>query len=116
MTMATPVKPSTADQLKQLQNARRVVLEDPAYWSTVVAGILPIVGPQSAVELRRWGADFIAEAVTTPAVPMRSREDICMKTLGTLKMLVEEQGLDEIVLRSAILAAASVYPLVVRWM
>ncbi|KAB5530441.1 hypothetical protein GE09DRAFT_391788 [Coniochaeta sp. 2T2.1] len=113
--MSTPVKLSTAEQLKQLQQARAVVLKDPAYWSSVVAGILPIVGPHNDVELRRWGADFIAEAVATPAVPLRAREDVCMKTLGTLRMLLEEQGLDAVVLRSAILAAASVYPLVVRW-
>ncbi|KAB5580975.1 hypothetical protein GE09DRAFT_459068 [Coniochaeta sp. 2T2.1] len=113
--MSTPVKLSTAEQLKQLQQARAVVLKDPAYWSSVVAGILPIVGPHNDVELRRWGADFIAEAVATPAVPLRAREDVCMKTLGTLRMLLDEQGLDAVVLRSAILAAASVYPLVVRW-
>ena len=114
--MSTPVKLSTAEQLKQLQQARAVVLKDPAYWSSVVAGILPICGPQNDVELRRWGADFIAEAVATPAVPLSAREDVCMKTLSTLRMLLEEQGLDAVVLRSAILAAASVYPLVVRWM
>jgi symplekin len=114
--MSAQVKLSTADQLKQLQQARAVVLKDPAYWSSVVAGILPIVGPQNDVELRRWGADFLAEAVATPAMPLRAREDVCMKALGTLRMLLEEHGLDAVVLKSVILAAASVYPLVVRWM
>jgi symplekin len=116
MSTAAPVKLSTTEQLKQLQQARTVVLKDPNYWSSVVAGILPIVGQHNAVELRRWGADFIAEAVATPAVPLRAREDVCMKALGTIRMLLEEQGLDVVVLRSVILAAASVYPLVVKWM
>jgi symplekin len=113
--MTTPVNLSTADQLKQLEQARALVLKDPAYSSSVIVGILPIVGPHNDVELRRWGAEFIADAVATPAVPIRAREDVCMKTLGTLRMLIEEPGLDVVVLKSVILAAASVYPLVVRW-
>lgn len=114
--MAAPVAPSTRDQLRQLEEARKLVLSDANYYGAVLAGILPIVVQSDAVELRRWGAEFIAEAMSTPAVPIRAKEDLCLKTLETLRRLVEEQGLDVFVLKSVIMAAASVYPLLVRWM
>lgn len=114
--MAAAVVLSTSDQLRQLEDARKLVLSDANYYGAVVAGILPIVTQSDAVELRRWGAEFIAEAVSTPAVPIRAKEDLCLKTLETLRRLVEERNLDIFVLKSVIVAAASVYPLLVRWM
>lgn len=114
--MATSTKQTIAAQLKTLQEARRAVLNEPSYWSNMVASILPICGPNNPVELRRWGAEFISEAAATPAVPRAVKEDVCLKILTTLRMLIEEDGLDEVVMKSVILAAASVYPLVVKWM
>jgi symplekin len=114
--MATTEKKSVAEQLAVLGHARKAVLTEPSYWSSVVPSILPITTPNNAVEVRRWGADFIAEAAATPAVPNRVKEDVCLKILTTLRILIEEDNLDEMITRSVILAAASVYPFVVRWM
>jgi symplekin len=82
----------------------------------VVTSILPIVAAGNDVQVRRWGADFLAEALASPAVPIRAKEDLALKTIETLKSLVEEQNLDTYILKSIIMASASIYPLMMRWM
>lgn len=114
--MAAPVVLSTSDQLRHLEDARKLVLSDSNYYAAIVPGILPITSASSAVELRRWGAEFIAEVVSAPAVPTATRMELCLKILETLKRLVEEPDLDIFILKSVIMASASVYPLILRWM
>ncbi|KAL1870293.1 hypothetical protein VTK73DRAFT_2668 [Phialemonium thermophilum] len=113
--MASNTLSSTREQIRQLEDARKLVLSEAKYYGQIVMSILPIMKSNSAVELRRWGAEFLAEAVSTPAVPPSMKTDLCLKTIGTLRDVVEEQNLDDIVLKSVIMAAASVYPLIVRW-
>lgn len=107
---------SVADQLRQLNDARKLVLGDVKYYSNVVKSILQIVGPSAHVELRRWGADFLAEAFATPALSINEKETMQLGVLDTLKDLLDHPNEDTHVLRSAIQAAASIYPIAVRWM
>jgi len=112
-----PPKPlSVAEQLEQLNSARLVVLENPSYYDRIVKGILPIIGPSSPVELRRWGADFLCESLGTPALSTRDKENLTVAILETLRSLVESPNEDPLVLKASILAAASAYPVVMRWM
>ncbi len=110
------VKSSVGEQIRQLNDARKLVLGDVTYYPTIVQGILPIIGPSSFPELRRWGADFLAEAFATPALPSRDKEILSLLVLENLKAMVENAQEDVQVLRSAIQTAASIYPLVMRWM
>ncbi|OLN97126.1 mRNA cleavage and polyadenylation specificity factor complex subunit pta1 [Colletotrichum chlorophyti] len=112
---ANAPQPSVSDQIRQLNDARKLVLGDVKYYPTVVKSILPIVGPSARVELRRWGADFLAEAFATPALPGGEKETMQLFVLDTLQTMVENPSEDPHVLRSAIQTAASIYPFALRW-
>ncbi|KAI8159026.1 mRNA cleavage and polyadenylation specificity factor complex subunit pta1 [Colletotrichum sp. SAR 10_65] len=113
--MASASEQSVSDQIRQLNDARKLVLGDVKYYPNVVQSILPIVGPSARVELRRWGADFLAEAFATPALPGSEKETMQLFVLDTLQTMVENPNEDAHVLRSAIQTAASVYPYALRW-
>lgn len=114
--MATSGQLSVADQIRQLEGARKLVLGDVSYYPTVVQATLPIIGPSAQVEFRRWGAEFLSEAFATPAVALSQKETLSLLVLETLKSLAEDPRQDVMVLRSVIQTAASVYPLALRWM
>ncbi|KYK56894.1 mRNA cleavage and polyadenylation specificity factor complex subunit [Drechmeria coniospora] len=106
---------SVPEQVRQLNDARKLVLGDVKYYPSVVRGILPIIGPSAPLELRRWGADFLAEAFSTPALPNGEKETMQPYVLTTLESLAENEREDANVLRSVIQTAASIYPLAMRW-
>lgn len=105
---------SVPDQIRQLNDARKLVLGDVKYYPSVVRGILPIIGPKAPIELRRWVTDFLAEAFATPALPNSEKETIQPYVLTTLESLIEQE-VDAQVLRNVIQTAASIYPLAMRW-
>lgn len=107
---------SVPEQVRQLNDARKLVLGDVKYYPSVVKGILPIIGPTAPIELRRWGAEFLAEAFSTPALPNGEKETMQLYVLTTLKALADNEREDAQVLRSVMQAAASIYPLAMRWM
>ena len=113
--MATPAL-TVEQSIKQLNDARRLVLSDPNYYQQIIQGILPIIGPAAHVELRRWGATFIAETFASPTVPVHQKESLSLVVLETLKIMIENPQEDAAVMKSIVQAAASIYPLVVRWM
>ncbi|RYC60084.1 hypothetical protein CHU98_g6117 [Xylaria longipes] len=113
--MAAAPQLSVADQIRQLEGARKLVLKDVSYYPQVIQATLPIIGPSSQVEFRRWGSEFLAEAFATPAVQLSSKETLSLVVLDTLKSLVDDPKQDVLVLRSVIQTAASIYPLAMRW-
>lgn len=114
--MASATQSPIAEQIRQLNDARKHVLLDVKVYSSIVQGILPIIGSKSAPELRRWGADFLAESFATPSLQSRDKETMSLMVLETLRAWVENPSEDAYVVKSAIQTAASIYPLVVRWM
>ncbi|KAI0111445.1 hypothetical protein F4814DRAFT_422512 [Daldinia grandis] len=106
---------SVQDQIRQLEGARKLVLGNANYYTQVIQATLPIIGPSAQVEFRRWGAEFLAEAFATPAIAPGQKETLSLVVLETLKLLVEDVNQDVIVLRGVIQAAASIYPLALRW-
>ncbi|KAI9824256.1 MAG: hypothetical protein M1832_002063 [Thelocarpon impressellum] len=105
---------SVADQLAQLDKARKLVLGDATYYPQIVEGILPIIGANARLELRRWGADFLAETFATPALAAKQKEALALVVLETLKAMLETADNDTDVIKGVVQAAASVYPLVFR--
>ncbi|KAK7415504.1 hypothetical protein QQX98_005857 [Neonectria punicea] len=112
--MAAPTL-SVSEQIRQLDDARKLVLGDVKYYPSVVKGILPIIGPSAPLELRRWGAEFLAEAFATPALPNGEKETMQPYVLTTLEAMIANDREDPQVLRSVIQTAASIYPLAMRW-
>lgn len=107
---------SLPDQLAQLDAARQIVLQDAALYPQIVTGILPIVGVTAPLELRKWGAEFLAETFASPAFIATTKEHSAVGVLGTLKDLLEKPGEDAGVIRNVIQTAASIYGLVFKYM
>jgi symplekin len=107
------MNPST-QSLGQLESARALALGDGRYYPTIIPGVLPIIGPNAnaSIEIRRWGADFLAETFASPAWPLEAKEASCLSVLPTLKgyLTAEDNG----IVKSAVQAAASIYPLVFK--
>ena len=110
--MALPLK----EQLEQLEAARQIVLGDSALYPQIVQGILPIVGANARLELRRWGANFLAETFASPAFSTIPKEDSAVGVLGTLKDLLELPGEDVEVIKSVVQTVASIYSHVFHYM
>ena len=107
------------DTIKQLNAARNIVLQDAAIYPQVVPGILPVITPTQPVELRRWGADFLAETFASPVVNAEEKQKMALIVLDTLRGYLsrkEETGEEEdwTVVKSAVQCVASIYPLVFR--
>ena len=118
-TTTTPTPTSTpnkllSDQIAQLDAARNLVLGDSTFYPQIIEGILPIVGPQAHLPLRRWGTEFLAETFSSPALPAAQKVKLADGVLTMLSALLEESDDDTIVLRGVIETAASLYPLVLR--
>ena len=107
---------SVADQLGQLDKARKLVLGDSAYYPQIVQGILPIIGANARLELRRWGANFLAETFASPTLQSQQKETLALVVLPTLSAMLETPGEDIEAVKSVVQAAASVYPMVFRHM
>ena len=107
---------SVTDQLAQLNSARQIVLGDAQLYPQIVEVIVPIVGVNAHPELRRWGADFLAEMFASPVVPVQIKEAMGLKVLPLLKDLLELPKGDVEMLKSVVQAAASIYGLVFRYM
>ena len=104
------------EQLAQLEAARQIVLGDAALYPQIVTGILPIVGANARLELRRWGAEFLAETFASPVFASVPKENSAVGILGTLKDLLEIPGEDAGVVKHVVQTAASIYSLVFRYM
>ena len=100
----------------QLNAARQIVLGDALLYPQIVERILPIIGAKARLELRRWGAEFLAETFASPALSPQMKENMAVLVLQTLKDLLEVPGEDIEVVKAAIQAAASIYGLVFRYM
>lgn len=105
---------SVSDQLIQLDAARQLVLADSALYPQIVRGILPIVGANARLELRRWGADFLAETFASPVLALQEKERLGKEVLQILRELLDNPGQDDNVVKSVIQAAASIYGLIFR--
>ncbi|KAI9722592.1 MAG: hypothetical protein M1812_001523 [Candelaria pacifica] len=105
---------SLQDQLVQLADARNLTLSDAAFYPQIVHGILPIIGPESRLELRRWGADFLAETFASPSLEEQQKQQMSLGVLQTLKELLDIPAEDALVVKGVVQAAASIYPLVFR--
>lgn len=105
---------NVADTIKQLNAARNLVLADPVLYVQVVPGLLHIVGADTILELRRWGADFFAETFASPVLAPEHKQNLALQVLDTLKAFLERANEDTAVVKSVVQAAASIYPLVFR--
>ena len=101
--------------INQLNAARDIVLKDAAIYPQVVPGVLPVISAQHPVQLRRWGADFLAETFASPVLNAEEKQKLALAVLDTLKGYLDRgEEEDESVVKGAVQAAGSIYPLVFR--
>lgn len=105
-----------SDQITQLNAARSLVLGDAAFYPQIVGGILPIVGASTRLELRRWGANFLAEAFASPVLAVEQKEKLAPNVLQTIREILELPETDITALQSLVQASASLYPIVFKHM
>lgn len=105
---------SATQVVDQLNSARLIALKDPAIYAQIVPGVLPIIGAHELLQVRQWGADFVAEAFASPVWAADEKQKSCAQALDTLKIWLDNPSEDVNVTKSAVQAAASMYPYVFR--
>lgn len=103
------------NNLAQLESARTLALGEGRYYATILPGVIPILTSANTNEdtdIQRWGAEFIAETFASPAWPSHEKEPVSLTVLPVLMDMMESH--DTGVVKSAVQAAASIYPLVYR--
>jgi len=103
------------DQIRQLNGARKLILADVKYYPTLIQGILPVIGTHARLELKQWGASFLAEAFGTPAIPPSEKETMQLHVLDMIHAMLSNPQEDATVVRNLILASACIYPMALRW-
>jgi symplekin len=111
---------ATADNpaMQHLLQARAAALENVALYPQVMPPILGLVSDSDnpSLDLKRWVADFIAEALATPVLASEEKQKMALVVLPILMSFLESPEKDAQLLKSTIQASASAYPLVFRHM
>jgi symplekin len=101
--------------LSQLESARTLALGDGRYYPAILPGVLPLIrvnAQTSTFDVQRWGAEFLAETFASPTWPSDAKET---SSLTVLDILNEYLKVDDVgIVKSAIQAASTIYPLVYR--
>lgn len=105
---------SSNETITQLEKARKLALGDSAYYPQIVPGVLPIIGPSAPLDLRRWGADFLAETFASPTLASDAKQNLSLQVVQVLKQFLEAQAEDPAVIKSVVQTATSIYPLVFK--
>lgn len=105
------------DMIPKLEEVRQACLADASHFVSVVPGVVPIIQGAQAVDLRRWGAEFLAEAFATPELLDHQKEQILSEpVLALLRSMLDNPGEDAAVVKSTVQASASIYPHIFRKM
>lgn len=102
--------------MRKLVEARKLCLLNPENYVKLIPTILPIIPANTPLELRRWGADFIAETLASPVLPAEDKQALSLQLLPLLKDYLEVPSQDDDVVMSILSAAASVYPIIFKYM
>lgn len=102
--------------LQHLNAARNIALSDSSLYSQVVPGLLGVIGVDAQLELRRWGADFLAETFASPVLPGEHKQKLGIPVLDTLKGFLDKPSEDASVIKGVVQTAASLYPYIFRHM
>lgn len=96
------------EQIKQLDQAKAVVAQDPAHYPDIVDGILPIAQKQN-ISLRRWCSSFFIDAFTSFALSEERKQSMAVKCMDTILILLHDEDYE--VQKNAITISATVYGL-----
>lgn len=114
--MAVPGS-SAAQTIAQLNSARNIALSDATHYTQIIPFVLPLIGTSAGIELRRWGSQFLAESFASPILAQDKKQELALgRLLEMLKEYLEKQDEETDVVKNIVQTAASVYPLIFRYM
>ena len=122
--MAGDAAPAANGQMAQLDAVRQMALVDPNNYKSVLSQIMPISQARNSPSpaMKAWGADFIAEAFSSPAFPAEGKQEVSINALPVIKEFLDLPAGQQAVsieqtamLKSTIQAASSIYPHVFRY-
>ena len=102
------------EQLAELKRFREYALRDVNQYPNIIAYVVRCAGPTSGPELRKWGADFLAEAFASPILSPDRKQLFALSLLPTFKAYLDDPAQDAGVLRSAVQVLTNVYPFIFR--
>jgi symplekin len=102
--------------MRKLVEARKLCLLNADNYIPLIPTILPIIAANTSLELRRWGADFIAETLASPMLSDEDKRTLTLQLLPLLKDYLEFPSQDDAVVMSTLSAAASAYPIIFKYM
>lgn len=102
--------------LKQLAHARTAALQDASLLRQVMGPIIGLATECPDRPLRRWTARFIAEAAAAARLPADETERLDLALLPVVRYFLEDGAFDPVVWKASVQAAASLYPVVFRYM
>lgn len=119
LLFAVAMAHAEAAALQNLEAARRIALKDHTLYPQVVPGVITAIAPTASLELRRWGAEFLAETFASQVVTTDEKQQLSLIVLDTLKGYLSRKEMtgedeDTSVVKSAVQCAASIYPQVFR--
>jgi symplekin len=97
--------------MQPLLSARAAALENPELYNQVLPPVLGLMSEKPSIIVRRWVAAFIAEALSSAAVHPDEKERIVLMVLPAIKGFLEAETEDEDIIKNAVVAAASAYPI-----
>lgn len=108
---------SVSDTIKQLAQARSMCLADPKnLYTQIIPGLAPVIHAGAALELRRWGTEFLSEAFSSPMLAASQKQELAIGILDNLKGYLDNADEDAMVVKSVIQIASTIYQFVVRHM
>lgn len=106
-----------SDTIRQLNQARDLCLADPnALYPQIVPGLAPLINATADLELRRWGADFLAETFASPVLAAEHKQKLSIAILDGLKGFLDKPEEDATVIKNVVQTASSIYQYVFRHM
>lgn len=105
---------SVTIRLTQLAQAKSLVDGDPSYFPQIVIGVLPVFVDQE-VRLRRWVADFVLLAFSSPLLPQTEKCDLGLKIVEQLSSSIVTE--EDLVVRKCFVQVCTIlYPLLFQHM
>ena len=114
--MANSQGQAPVNTLDQLNKLRYESLKNEHHYPAVVPSILGFISPGNPVNLRRWGADFLAETFASPMLGIDHKQSIAIKVIDLLRQYLEMPGEDAAVIKNVVQACTSIYPLIFKHM
>lgn len=96
------------DQIRQLDQVKTLVAQDPSHYPDIVRGILPIAN-QSNISLRRWCSAFLVDAFTSVSLDIEKKKLLTLDCIDAIISLLNDDDFQ--IQKSLVTLSSTVYGL-----